>query len=103
MIQLTDHMKIKKKEGQSVDTSVLLRRGTKIIIVGRKWKRLGRKNGGRGERGAGSGVVGDRSDVQRVKTEECIKGEWGTGVSYQKLPGARKARGSQGTNRDEIS
>jgi hypothetical protein len=29
-IQLTDHMKPKKKEYQSVDTSILLRRGNKI-------------------------------------------------------------------------
>jgi hypothetical protein len=29
MIQLTDHMKLKKKEENSVDASVLLRRGTK--------------------------------------------------------------------------
>jgi hypothetical protein len=31
MIQLTDHMKIKKKEGPRVDASVLLRRGNKVI------------------------------------------------------------------------
>jgi len=30
-IQFTDHMKLKKKEGQSVDASVLLRRGNKYI------------------------------------------------------------------------
>jgi hypothetical protein len=28
-IQFTDHMKLKKKEDQSVDTSILLRRGNK--------------------------------------------------------------------------
>ena len=33
-IQFTDHMKLKKKEDQSVDTSVLLRRGNKIPIGG---------------------------------------------------------------------
>ena len=33
-IQLTDHMKLKKKEGQSVDTSVLLGRGNKIPMEG---------------------------------------------------------------------
>jgi hypothetical protein len=31
MIQFTDHMKFKKKEDQSVDVSVLLRRGNKIL------------------------------------------------------------------------
>jgi hypothetical protein len=36
-IQLTDHMKLKKKEDQSMDTSVLLRRGwgDKILKGGR--------------------------------------------------------------------
>jgi hypothetical protein len=29
-VQFTDHMKLKKKEDQSVDSSVLLRRGNKI-------------------------------------------------------------------------
>jgi hypothetical protein len=33
-IQLTNHMKLKKKEDQSVDTSVLLRRGKKIPMEG---------------------------------------------------------------------
>ena len=33
-IQFTDHMKLKKKEDQSVDTSVLLRRGNKIPMGG---------------------------------------------------------------------
>ena len=31
MIVFTDHMKLKKKEEQSVDASVLLRRGNKIL------------------------------------------------------------------------
>ena len=33
-IQFTDHMKLKKKEDQSVDTSILLRRGNKIPMRG---------------------------------------------------------------------
>jgi hypothetical protein len=33
-IQFTDHMKLKKKEDQSVDTSVLLRWGNKIPMEG---------------------------------------------------------------------
>ena len=33
-IQFTDHMKLKKKEDQSVDASVLLRRGNKILTGG---------------------------------------------------------------------
>jgi hypothetical protein len=35
MIQFTDHMKFKKKEVQSVEASVLLRKGNKIITGGR--------------------------------------------------------------------
>ena len=33
-IQFTDHIKLKKKEGQIVDASVLLRRGNKITMGG---------------------------------------------------------------------
>jgi hypothetical protein len=33
-IQLAKHMKLKKKEDQSVDTSVLLRRGNKMPLEG---------------------------------------------------------------------
>jgi hypothetical protein len=33
-IQFTDHMKLKKKDDQSVDTSVLLRMGNKISMGG---------------------------------------------------------------------
>jgi hypothetical protein len=51
-IQLTDHMKLKKKEDRSVDASVLLRRGNKIIMVSK-----GRDLGGRKER---EGKRGDR-------------------------------------------
>ena len=56
MIQLTDHMKLTKKENQSVDTSVLLRRGNKINVGGRRWERLGKKTRGEKEKGAGLGV-----------------------------------------------
>ena len=62
MIQLTDHMKLKKKEEQSVGTLVLLKMGNKIIMGGRvRERRWGR------ERGTGSGVGGDRGEVQRVR------------------------------------
>ena len=37
-VQFTDHMKLKKKEEQSMDTSVLLRRGNKIPMGGDKDK-----------------------------------------------------------------
>ena len=66
MIQLTDHMKLKNKEDQSVDTSFLLRRENKIIMGGRgrTWEGEGK---GRKKRGAGSGVGGDRREVQKVR------------------------------------
>ena len=51
MMQLIDHMKLNKKEGQSVDASIPLRREKKIIRGGR-----GRDLGGRGE---GKGIKGN--------------------------------------------
>ena len=49
-IQLTDHMKLKRKEDQKVDVSVLLRRGNKIIKRSRGWEGLGRKRRGGGKK-----------------------------------------------------
>jgi hypothetical protein len=61
MIQFTDHMEFKKKEDQSVDTSVLLRNGNKIIMEGRGEE--GHEREGEGKRGAGSGVGGDGGEI----------------------------------------
>jgi hypothetical protein len=36
-------MKLKKKEDQSVDASVLLRFGNKIVTGGRKWEGIRRR------------------------------------------------------------
>jgi hypothetical protein len=67
-IQLMDHMKLKRKEDQSVDASVLLRRRNNIIKKSRGWKGLGRKRGRGGEiEQAESGMGGDRDDRQRVR------------------------------------
>ena len=44
---LSDHVKLKKEEDQSVDASVLLRRGNKIIMGDRGWEGLGRERGGK--------------------------------------------------------
>jgi hypothetical protein len=46
MIQLTNHMKLNRKEDQRVDVSILLRRGNNIIKGSRGWEGLGRKRGG---------------------------------------------------------
>jgi hypothetical protein len=51
MIQLMDHIKLKRKEDQRVDVSVLLRRGNKIIKGSRGWEGLERKRRERGEKG----------------------------------------------------
>jgi hypothetical protein len=48
--QLTHHMKLKRKEDQRVDASVLLRRVNKMIKRSRGWEGLGRKRKGRGEK-----------------------------------------------------
>ena len=42
MIQLTSHMKPKKKEDQIVDATVLLRKGKKLILGGNTWTKNGR-------------------------------------------------------------
>jgi hypothetical protein len=49
-IQLMDHMKLKRKEDQRMDVSVLLIRGNKIIKRSRGWEGLWRKRRGRGEK-----------------------------------------------------
>jgi hypothetical protein len=46
-IQFTDHMKLKKKEDQSVDTSVLLRREVKILMGGDTGTKFGAISEGR--------------------------------------------------------
>jgi hypothetical protein len=48
---LLQHMELKKKEEQSVDASILHRRGNKIITGSRGRVGPGRERGGRGKRG----------------------------------------------------
>ena len=60
-------MKLKKKEDQSVDASVLFRRRSKILMgeeCGRDLR--GREEEERG-RGTGSGMGGERDDIQRKR------------------------------------
>ena len=47
MIQFTDHMKLKKKEDQCVDTSILLRGGNKIPMGGDTEKKCGTETEGK--------------------------------------------------------
>jgi hypothetical protein len=60
-------MKLKRKENQRVDASILLRRGNKIIKGSRGQEGLGRKRRGEGKRGEESGMGGDGGDEQRVR------------------------------------
>ena len=48
-MQLIDHIKLKKKEEQSVDASVLLRSGNKIVTRGRVEEGSGMENGEEGK------------------------------------------------------
>jgi hypothetical protein len=95
MIQLTDHMKLKKQEDQRVDASVLLRRGNNIIKESRRWERLGRKRGGWGGKEGQNQVWEEMYRGSGNWTEVCGNRGWGTGDSNQKVPDARKARASQ--------
>ena len=46
-IQFTDHMKLKKKEDQSVDDSLLLRRRNKILMGGNMETKYGAETEGK--------------------------------------------------------
>ena len=46
-IQFTDHMILKKKEDQSVDVSVLLRKGNKILTGGNTETKCGAETEGK--------------------------------------------------------
>jgi hypothetical protein len=75
MIKFTNNMKLKKKEDQSMDASVLLRRGNKIIIGHRGWEGCGRDVGGRGD---GERKKGSQDQVWK-ETVEMYRGsgnEW---------------------------
>jgi hypothetical protein len=65
LIQLADYTKLKKKEDQSVDASDLLRRRNKIVTGGRGWKELGRKTGGREEKGKQDQVWEEMGEIYR--------------------------------------
>ena len=65
MLQLTDYMKLKRKEDQRVDASVILRGGNNIIKGSRGWGRLGRKRGGGGRRGEQNQVWEEMEEMYR--------------------------------------
>ena len=67
MIQFTDQMEFKKKEEQSIDISVLLRMGNKIVMGG---SRSGRERRGREEKGVQEQVwveIGSGTEGQEIE------------------------------------
>jgi hypothetical protein len=62
LIQLTNNMKL--KEDQSMDASILLRRGNKIIIGGRQMEGFWREGM---QSWAGSGMERYRREIQKIR------------------------------------
>ena len=60
-----DHMKLKWKEDQRVNASVLLRRGNKIIKGSRGWEGLGRKRRGGREKEVKNQVWKEMEEMYR--------------------------------------
>jgi hypothetical protein len=96
MIQLTDHMNVKKKDNQSVDASVLLRSGNKIVILGEGWAGLGRNRRWIEEKGAGGGgrIRFGRRQGRCTKGPEIEQrfvamgdGELGVAIIKSQMPG----------------
>jgi hypothetical protein len=68
----------KKKDNQSVEASVVLRRGKKIITGGRDKEGSGRKRGGGGERGQGQ--MWEKSIESQEFEWRCVAiGDWELG------------------------
>ena len=65
MIQLKDHIKVKRKESQRVDASVLFRKRNKIILDSRQWERLGWKRRGGWEKEGKNEVWEEIEDMYR--------------------------------------
>jgi hypothetical protein len=92
MIQLTDHMKVKKKEDQSVDTSVCFRRRNKRIMVSRGGGQdlEGREEGQRKKWGRirCGRRWGRFTEGQKIKQRyvEMVDGELGVTKESKKLP-----------------
>jgi hypothetical protein len=90
MIQPTDHLKL-KKEDQSVDASILLRRGNKIIIENNHG---GGELGGREEKKKGGGRIrygeGQERSTGCQETEEKYvavgDGELGVATRKSQMP-----------------
>jgi hypothetical protein len=95
-------MKLKRKENQRVDVSVLLRRENKIIKGSREWEGLGRKRREGKEKERKNQIREEMEEIYKEGQEieqRCVAmgdGELEMGMgNNQKVPDARKARASQ--------
>ena len=59
-------MQLKKKVDQSVDASILHRKGNKIILGARRSEERGRERRG-ANKGIGTGIRRDRTEIQRIR------------------------------------
>jgi hypothetical protein len=97
-------MKLKKKEEQSVDTSVFLTKGNKIVMGGGEWEELGRKRG-RGEKGAELSMAGYRGryiECQEIE-QRCVAIADGKPVVATESPRCQESKRLSGPNREDIS
>jgi hypothetical protein len=83
MIQLTNHMELKKKEDQSVDASILHRTGNKTITGSRGREGPGRDRGKRRKNEGQDQVLEGTGEkyMNRNLIEICSSGGWRTGGS----------------------
>ena len=84
-------MKLKKKKDQSVDASVLLKRGNKIIRGGREWEGFWRNRGGGGEK-VGRIRCGRSTEGQEIE-QRCVAmgdGELGVATRKSQMPGKQE-------------
>lgn len=96
--QIKDHRKHNKKEGYSVDASIPLRSGNKIIMRGIGGKELGRKGEREGKMGQdqvwdwGEKIEDQRARKMNRNLHQCRVRDR---RNNQKVPGTRNVRGSQ--------
>jgi hypothetical protein len=91
-----DHMKLKRKEDQRVDASVLLRRRNNIIKGIRGWEELGRKRRGEGEKEGQNQVWEEIEEMYREDQEieqRCVAmghGELRVATKKSQMPGKQE-------------
>jgi len=101
MIQPTNHIELKKKEDQSVDSSFLHRTGNKIITEGSEMEDPGSERGGWGKEERQDRVLERIGEMYRESgnwIETCSSRGWGAVGSHEKVPDVKEARGSQDPN-----